>query len=92
MQQASKLNDLTKEEEEGKKKARCRGEREQLGGKGRGGTSPEAYVESRTDCIAKGLAEVLQPYSKNLSDDGPGVPVAFSLKLWSSRRSLTSVL
>lgn len=52
--------------------------------------SPEAYVESMTDYIAKGLAEVRQPYSKNLPGDEPGVYVA--LKLWSSRRPLTPVL
>lgn len=33
VQQASKLNNLT-EEKEGKEKASCRGDREQLGGKG----------------------------------------------------------
>lgn len=44
-----------------------------------------------TDYIAKGLAEVLQPYSKNLCGSGPGVCVILNLKLWSGRRSLMSV-
>lgn len=69
-----------------------RGERTTWWQRDRGGTSPEAYVESRTDYIAKGLAEVLQPYSKNLSGNGPGVYVALNPKLWSSMRPLTSVL
>lgn len=49
----------------------------------RGGASPEASPESMTDYIAKGLAEMLQPYSKNLSGNGPGVYVALNLKMWS---------
>lgn len=57
-----------------------------------GGASPEAYVESMTDYIAKGLEEVLQPYSKNLSGNGPGVYMALNLKLWSGRRSLMSAV
>lgn len=91
VQWAPKLNDLIKKKKK-KKSQEQRGRRTSQWQRDRGGTSPEAYVESTTGCIAKGLAEVLQLSSKNLPSDGSGVHVALNLKVWSSRRSRTSGL
>lgn len=86
---ASKSSDLTEGKEE--KGPMQRGLKTPRWQRDRGGASPEAYAEYMTDYIAKGLAEMLQPYSKNLSGNGPAVCVALNIKLWSGRRWLLSV-
>jgi len=93
VQQASKLNDLTKEKRRRKEKGQVqRWQRRFWWPRDRGGTSPEAYAEPVTDYVAEGLAEALQPYSENPPGDEPGVYAALNPQPWPSRRSPTSVL